>query len=487
MSFFGNMRKSAQNVLRVTLFLTASAFIFSPHFSYADEYHYINEIIGEKAGGMGGAFTAIADDPSGAYYNPAGLAFAYDNQISLSVNTIRFQQYNYEEVLSGKDFLVNYQSFFPSYFGIIQSVGKGKMGFSIAITNADVSEQFTYIPDVLVTNRDQAIQYDKNISITVDINDSTYLFGPSYAVLLSDSLSFGATIYGLYRKRKYIRNQTSTYVRVGGQDFSSYVDQVFFDIAYTNNTDNILGLVGIIGLQYMPTKKISLGLKFEGGTILSHKMERHISEKWNTSYGGANNALYLADVESSKNKDTYPHNFRAGIAYFVSKALLLSFDVIVYLPQKVTKLRVEFEDRSENGAIDDQGTEDITDDVINGNFTEDGSVAYSTSVYTVKYNAVVNAAFGLEYYITPNLPLRWGAFTNMANTNKYSSETAGPDHVDYYGTTLGIAWQTASSSIALSGAVQYGFGQGNPVEGTTQAVDIKSLAYSFSLTGSSRY
>ncbi|RPH68158.1 MAG: hypothetical protein EHM78_19850 [Myxococcaceae bacterium] len=32
-------------------------------------------IVGGRAAGMGGAFTALADDGSGAYHNPGGLAF----------------------------------------------------------------------------------------------------------------------------------------------------------------------------------------------------------------------------------------------------------------------------------------------------------------------------------------------------------------------------------------------------------------------------
>jgi len=39
---------------------------------------------GTKARGMGGAFRAIADDWTAAYYNPAGLAFIADNQLGFS-------------------------------------------------------------------------------------------------------------------------------------------------------------------------------------------------------------------------------------------------------------------------------------------------------------------------------------------------------------------------------------------------------------------
>jgi hypothetical protein len=41
----------------------------------ADEFHFINTFIGDRAAGMGGAYTAIADGSKRMYYNPAGLAF----------------------------------------------------------------------------------------------------------------------------------------------------------------------------------------------------------------------------------------------------------------------------------------------------------------------------------------------------------------------------------------------------------------------------
>ena len=56
----------------------------------ADQFHYIDIHVGERASGLAGAFTAISDDPSGAYYNPAGLAFTNKSYISVSTNTFSY-------------------------------------------------------------------------------------------------------------------------------------------------------------------------------------------------------------------------------------------------------------------------------------------------------------------------------------------------------------------------------------------------------------
>src|ERR1700677_492588 len=47
--------------------------------------------IGPRAIGMGGAFTAIADDASAAYWNPAGLSQISSYEISISGAPIYFQ------------------------------------------------------------------------------------------------------------------------------------------------------------------------------------------------------------------------------------------------------------------------------------------------------------------------------------------------------------------------------------------------------------
>lgn len=63
----------------------------------ADEFHYRNFLPGDRAGSMGGAYTAISDDPSGAFYNPAGLAIG--NKLSINVNAFHLSEKSYLKVL----------------------------------------------------------------------------------------------------------------------------------------------------------------------------------------------------------------------------------------------------------------------------------------------------------------------------------------------------------------------------------------------------
>lgn len=50
-----------------------------------------NTGVGTKAKAMGGAFRAVADDWTAAYYNPAGYAFMYDNQVGATVGFLHLR------------------------------------------------------------------------------------------------------------------------------------------------------------------------------------------------------------------------------------------------------------------------------------------------------------------------------------------------------------------------------------------------------------
>ena len=67
----------------------------------AQDYYNIKGLFGEKAPGMGGAFTAISDDVSGMYYNPAGLSFSDKNYISINASSYKMQNV-YLKLTQGK-------------------------------------------------------------------------------------------------------------------------------------------------------------------------------------------------------------------------------------------------------------------------------------------------------------------------------------------------------------------------------------------------
>src|SRR5690349_15060291 len=58
----------------------------------ADPFHFQGIPLGQRALGFGGAFTGLADDPSAAYYNPAGLVWTGDSALSASLTLNAFDR-----------------------------------------------------------------------------------------------------------------------------------------------------------------------------------------------------------------------------------------------------------------------------------------------------------------------------------------------------------------------------------------------------------
>ncbi|HEX6246191.1 MAG TPA: hypothetical protein VFZ61_34945, partial [Polyangiales bacterium] len=74
----GGGRGSATCLLRAAralgaAFLCLASWSASP--VRADPYHFQGIPLGQRALGFGGAYTGLAEDPSAAYYNPAGLVW----------------------------------------------------------------------------------------------------------------------------------------------------------------------------------------------------------------------------------------------------------------------------------------------------------------------------------------------------------------------------------------------------------------------------
>ena len=84
--------------------------------------------MGVRAAGMANAFTAIADDPSANWYNPAGIAFQ-ERAIILGADLI-MPKTSYEG--GGGSYGMKQQSFFvPHHYGVFPLSGRFTLGFGI--------------------------------------------------------------------------------------------------------------------------------------------------------------------------------------------------------------------------------------------------------------------------------------------------------------------------------------------------------------------
>lgn len=275
----------------------------------ADEYHYNNVLIGDRATGLGGAYTAIADDSSGLFYNPAGIVYGIGSDVSGSMNALQITDTVYKDTLGpGIDWKRESIALIPNYFGVVQPLSKGKIGFSYAVTDYTKEDQDQVFGPLASYGIDRHY-------VNYNDKDSTYNIGPSYAQQLTDKVSIGITLYMHYRQRERIRTILSEYSVAGGGDY--YYSSEYASIEET-------GIRPIVGIMWTPRDKISLGMTLSQTLLLSSTRRLQTSSKAQSA-----STVSHTDFESNLKREL-PLTVTLGGAYFYNSALLYSADFSYY-------------------------------------------------------------------------------------------------------------------------------------------------------------
>ena len=398
---------------------------------FADQLHYNNILIGNRAAGLAGAYSAISDDASGLYYNPAGIVFSDDLQLSASANAIHASTLTYKDVLNGDDWKRKSSSIVQNFFGLTSKLGKGYIGFSYAVTDFDVEDQ-----DTRLTSVPGISLYVINIKNT----DKVTKFGPSYAIQINDEWTFGATLYLHDREQDLVQNQ---FIRISGSnEFES--SNLFFETAET-------GLEPILGFTWTPHEEWSVGGSVRQVTITSSKTRVQnfcASDVNNPGVQSAQCLLVSASVidptiATNKTKRKLPLNTRLGVAYFPSSSFLISADI-----------------------------------------------SHFESVESDSFNAeeIINFALGVEYYINAGWAIRGGYYTNLSNTPDIDSTGINQaDHVDLTGISLSLTKFSKTSSVSIGYSGSRGSGEAQVIAGSNAIQDLNqeidaiylSTTYSF--------
>lgn len=445
---------------------------------WADQFHYNNVIVGDRAMGLGGAYTAIADDASGVYYNPAGLGFALSNDISGSANAYYTKKIVYEKAIGNEDFTERSGGNMAPFFGGLQKLDNLMPGlvaaFGIATLDADLKDQndlFSHVKYSLNTgNGSKAnLELDK-LHRTVMQRANTSLFSAGIAKRFGGSFAMGLSV-GYLSVDELVQVYQDNQYRPEGANYTLQVIQNVRQLLEAGALD--IGL----GAQWAFTNSWSLGAVVRVPMNLFQGLK---SSAENYSYAfvqqcyyrNASNQAYTtgpanktcdqaktdgdipADQAEYSTRQTalegisrateetnfkkpigdWPMEYRLGLAWFATPRFLMSLDVA-------------HKTASENGDF-----------------------------ASLKRLAVTNYHYGMEYYVTPSLPLRLGLFTNFDARPKLDKKKTGQeDHIDYMGGSLFLAWAQPNSQVALGTVVQQGEGQAQKV-GAYNIQNVKAFS-----------
>src|SRR5262244_2789299 len=162
---------------RLSVFLFA-VMLSSGDSALADDSNFRPYILGSRAAGMGGAFTALSDDGSGSYYNPGGLAFTRRSSISLSVSVYGVVTGSYANALgTNHDFTYSDLNVVPSCTSAIRKFGEPNPETGVADNTLVLS---VLVPDLIHNDDRDSIGSPEN-AFFLSQDSQTLWIGGGYA------------------------------------------------------------------------------------------------------------------------------------------------------------------------------------------------------------------------------------------------------------------------------------------------------------------
>jgi long-chain fatty acid transport protein len=422
----------------------------------ADQFHYHNVLMGDRAMGLGGAFTAIADDASGIIYNPAGLGFSLSNDISGSGNALYRKTVTYKKALGTSDFVENSGGTMAPFFGALQKLDHIIPGlvFSFGLFNrdSDLKDQNDFITTPTVSRFHRSVM----------VRAATTGFGAALAKRFG-SLSFGTSLS--YINVDELTQEYQDVLQAWGQT-NAASPQIYHRLLNQNIRERLTANVIELGLgtQMAMRGGVVLGLSAKIPYLMSEglQQDREVTSSFIRDEGGRNVLVNATEVDTSRmseaTKNLYGQVYRT----------IGSTDEKSPLGQWSTEVRAGM-------AWFASATYIFSADVIHHTATEGDLALY-------KKDAVTNWAVGSEIYVTPSFPLRLGMFSNYdSRAEPEANKVNQRDSIDYLGGSAFLAWVQPNSQIAAGAIMQRGTGKAQKLAGVATRQDIEALSSTFAV------
>ena len=408
--------------LTVTFPLIAACLLHSASPARAGgDTHYQDSVIGERAAGMGGAYTAIASDATGPYYNPAGLVVSGSTIIELSMSAykVRLKKTQIADIC-GTTLSDDQSAFFtfPAAFGFAKLFQTGNVrhavGISLAIPH---SEKFTHATEGLGINCGP---------VTTDIGfsqlsvDRTFIGGLNYAIQPVTWLKLGMSLGFGVRSVTFTRMVAST-AQLSGFDFAP-------GVSFLHGDTTLWNLFAQFGALIVLPKGFQVGL-----SVTTPHISLANSGTLDVADSDLNEAL-IPEVNAFSAEDAQFHwrvplAINLGVAYLKPRDYTLALDLRFHAPVSAY-------------------------DQVTHPSLPPGEISVN------ERRTVVNLNIGGEWFVAHTVVLRGGFFTNFTSFPDLAVGRFDDfDSIDLFGFTFGGSWHAAEDSI-LSAALQIQFGSG---------------------------
>lgn len=463
-------------VFAVGLFVATSV-LGSPA-AQADDDHYQTFPVGERALGMGGAFTGFADAPSAAWYNPAGLAHlerdALAGSLQLTVSTQRIVEDGYGTPAGTADLEHTGLPAIPLFVGIVKRLGRrddtGLRRHAFALSTTYPGAQ-RYRFDVGLANASTGVRD----TLRIDREDRSAWYGPSWAYRVSPDLAFGISGFLVTRRFRHSEDQTiiteGTFDPVRGtfENATLFVRESLVKLQTRH-------IAFRLGAMWSPTNQLRLGLMVQppGIELTQDASIRERRAFADTLAAPSYATLFESEDKSLSAASPIPFEVRLGTSYAINASTLVALDVSLAVPV--------------GGRV--QAFGQPAPDPVTGDTPQPGLFVTDT----FEREIVVNGAVGVEAVAAGVVPIHVGVYTDLSGAPSIDGPTDFyvHDDVDRFGGTFSIGYRSEDYDLSVGVAALFGFGTGlrtNPNPGfdpTPEAylpTDVRERTIFFFISG----
>lgn len=407
-------------------FLVAAALLWCTS-ARADDTHYQDFLVGGRAVGLGGAFCALADDSSGVWYNPAGLADVGSSSLQLSTSLYGFERGRIGGgggIIPGvpdlntafTDLVVIPASAGGAFvFGEKDEQGKAIQGIGAAVI---IPSYRSFSPG---TSDDATTTTYKR-----RVTDREIWAGLGYGRRMNKMLRLGVSAF--YVLRSVSDTEQLTYAADASSNQAPF-EAIMSDITLASGSLLVNGGVKLILDEHWNI----------GASVRSPSAQLHSIGSIQYTRSSSDPAAGLSSVErvvldglSASTKQA--PSLRAGVSYVDLRNFTVAADVTAYAPVKYTLVDVPQQTRDR--------------------------LPFTT---LIERRPVVNFNVGAEYLVLTWLSLAGGFYTDFSSAPKIKEPLTAdqPPRVNLYGLTVSAAY--ISQHVITRLGLIYSVGSGTDV------------------------
>ena len=308
-----------------TLPLAVLVVAFPPE-ARADDSRYQDFPVGSRATALGGAFVALSDDPSGLYYNPAGICDARRTNVNVSASLYGFERQSRGSIQIDRGTFslatLDTLNVIPGEAGLLKGVGKLDAR----------GTPFAYGFDVTVPSfRSYGSDASAPFQVHSRVIDRTFDLGAGFGARVNDEWNVGLSLH--YVLRLYETSEDA--LSLQGDPAQPSLGVYHANAAFQNGN-----LFALLGAKYRLGEDWVFGAALGLPGVRVHSSGAVNVQDITADPGGRTSATVISTTEVSS-ETKVPALLRLGAAWIVPHRWTVSGQLTGHLGTSYDRFQVE--------------------------------------------------------------------------------------------------------------------------------------------------